>query len=76
MPTQCCKDTWEKIPDDEPVFILRGKDLLAPKRVKAWIAAAVESDIVPDEKILAAKAHYEAMIKFQNEHRDRCKMPD
>jgi hypothetical protein len=76
MPSQCCKETWNKIPDDEPVFILRGRDLLAPLRVKAWIAAAVESDVVPQDKIDGARAHYDAMIQFQKENKDRCKMPD
>lgn len=76
MPSQCCKDTWDKIPDDEPVFILRGKDLLAPQRVKAWIAAAVESDVVPDDKINGARCHYNDMIVFQKANKDRCKMPD
>lgn len=76
MPSECCKTTWNRIPDDEPVFILRGKDLLAPLRVKAWIAEAVKSGVVPAEKIEGAKAHYEAMLEFQKENKVRCKMPD
>jgi hypothetical protein len=75
MPTQCCKDTWEKIPDDEPVFILRGKDLLATDVVREWIVAARRNDVNPD-KIARAKEHLNAIDQFQGAHPERCKIPD
>ncbi len=30
--------TWNKIADDEPVFILRARDCLAPKTIVWWCA--------------------------------------
>ena len=32
--------TWNKIPDDEPVFILRGRDRAAPGTIRAWAERA------------------------------------
>lgn len=76
MPKECCKETWEKIPDDEPVFIIRGKDLLACGAVSDWITRAELEAVVPDEKIAKAKEHLLSIITFQEEHPERCKMPD
>lgn len=36
------QDPSGKIPDDEPVFILRGQDRAAPAAVRAWAAKAEE----------------------------------
>ena len=76
MPTQCCKDTWDKIPDDEPVFIIRGKDLLALNAVGAWIENAQRSRKVPQDKIDRAQLHYKAIKDFHKDNPERCKMPD
>lgn len=76
MPTQCCKDTWNKIPDDEPVFIIRGKDLLAVGAVATWIESAQRSRKVPKDKIDRANEHYTAIKDFQKKYPERCKMPD
>ena len=76
MPSQCCKDTWNKVPDDEPVFVIRGKDLLALKAVGAWIEEATRSRKVPKEKLDGAQLHYQAIKNFQRDHPERCKFPD
>ncbi len=34
------QDPADKIPDDEPVFLLRGQDRLAPSAVRAYAKAA------------------------------------
>lgn len=75
MPSQCCKDTWEKIPDDEPVFIIRGKDLLALGPVRRWIEEANAAG-VNDDKQNRAFEHLASIERFQLEHPERCKIPD
>lgn len=35
---------WNKAADDEPLFVLRAKDLLAPKAVKRWAEMALRSN--------------------------------
>jgi len=45
---------------DEPVFVLCGRDRLAPTAVKAWIEAARISN-VPDHKLESAHEAIEAM---------------
>jgi hypothetical protein len=75
MPLQCCKDKWPTIPDDEPVFVIRGKDLLAIKVVRKWIAEAFKAG-VNLEKMEAVQLHLQAIIDFQRDHPERCKIPD
>lgn len=45
---------------DEPVFVLCGRDRLAPTAIKAWIEAARISN-VPDHKLESAHEAIEAM---------------
>jgi hypothetical protein len=75
MPKDCCKETWEKIPDDEPVFTIRGKDALALKTVEFWIKYAVSSGVNP-EKIKQAVECRRDIYNFQMKHSDRAKLPD
>ncbi len=75
MPAPCCKGTWLRIPDDEPVFILRGKDLLAPETVYQWVRIA-ELNKVNADKVQRAREHMRAMTDFQRDHPARCKLPD
>lgn len=75
MPLQCCKDKWPQIPDDEPVFILRGKDKLAVAAVRYWMDLAYRAK-VNDEKMMKVQDHLNAMQLFAIEHPDRMKIPD
>jgi len=75
MPLQCCKDKWPTIPDDEPVFVIRGKDLLAINVVNFWIEEATLAG-VNKEKIEAVEKHFAAIRDFQEQHPERCKIPD
>lgn len=75
MPSQCCKDTWSKIPDDEPVFILRARDLVSTQAIMAWLRAA-ESQGVNVDKIDRAQQHLDDFLRFQALNRQRCKIPD
>ena len=75
MPKECCTVTWNKTQSDEPVFVIRGKDLLAGKAVRAWINSAEVAGVNP-VKIESAREHLQAIETFQDEHPERCKIPD
>jgi len=67
------QDPSGKIPEDEPVFLLRAQDKTAPDTVEMWAArVALEGgdlDIVDH-----ANAHAQLMREWQEEH--GCKVPD
>lgn len=75
MPLQCCKDKFPKIPDDEPVFILRGQDSLATDVVRHWMMLARRAE-VNAEKMRAVQAHLDAMVDFKAKFPSRIKVPD
>lgn len=66
-----------KAADDEPVFVLRGQDLLAPGTIDFW---AEQARRVGGQKSYnkAALATDDAMEfrAWQARHRSTCKMPD
>lgn len=53
------------IPDDEPVFLLRGQDKCAPAAVDAWIRQASYNGASP-AIILAAAAQRNRMVEWQS----------
>jgi hypothetical protein len=61
----------DKIPDDEPIFILRGKDVTAPNHVRSW-ASMAEQQGAPPEKVLGARQTADAMDNWPGEK----KLPD
>lgn len=75
MPKQCCKEFWDKIADDEPVFILAGRDAFAGDIVDAWIAKALKEGVNRD-KIDRATQHLIAIRQWQNNNPHRVKLPD
>lgn len=75
MPKDCCKEMWNKIPDDEPVFIIRGKDRLASRTVRYWIEEARNFG-VKAEKLARAEEHLMDILNFKKEHPERMKIPD
>lgn len=64
------------IPDDEPVFLLRGQDIAAPEAIEAWVREARTQGA--DEAILdAATAQAEEMRAWQGQGlQGRWKVPD
>ena len=60
----------ESIPDDEPLFLLRGQDLLAPAAVEFW-ATLVQNCMGDDGQAEHATAHAQAMREWSPR-----KMPD
>jgi hypothetical protein len=66
-------DTDDKIPQSEPVFFLRGKDMLAPALLLEW---AKQLRLAHGDPNMArtAEDHAQLMIEWQQEH--GCKAPD
>ncbi|MBS3742574.1 MAG: hypothetical protein KGY74_10680 [Candidatus Cloacimonetes bacterium] len=67
------QDPEGKIPEDEPVFILRGQDVFAPNIVRAWIremryANADPKMIEKVEKLAEDMEDWQRNVK--------CKLPD
>lgn len=59
-----------KIPDDEPIFILRAQDALAAEMVERW-AIHARAASVDHDKVMGAFAIAEEML-----HWPKRKMPD
>jgi hypothetical protein len=72
------------IPDDEPVFLLRAKDITAPDTVRAWAeyrrmtrrAAADVAHIPYDDTEKRAREWAEEMEQYAAEHYEGGKIPD
>jgi hypothetical protein len=67
------QDPDELIPDDEPVFLLRGQDVLAPELLRQWAIGLLSrggSGIMAE----IVMRHASAMEKWQVEHKK--KLPD
>jgi len=62
-----------KAAGDEPLFILRAKDMLAPGVVRVWVHYARASG-VPEEKLNEALELAERMERWQAKHGK--KVPD
>ncbi len=67
------QDPENKIPEDEPVFLIRAQDVTAPEVVKYWAAKAKWSGAAQDI-VHAAEAHAGRMVEWQREH--GMKIPD
>lgn len=52
--------TLSKVSDDEPIFVLRAQDKLAPMVVRYW-AELAEAEGTPAEKVDEAVAHADVM---------------
>jgi hypothetical protein len=61
------------IPEDEPVFLLRGQDALAPKIVEAYAMTALREG-VDDRFVNLCWDQAEAMVAWQS--KNNVKMPD
>ena len=61
------------IPWDEPVFLLRAKDVTAPRVVRTWAKLAAEAGADP-AMVKAAYDHADLMSQWQSEH--GYKVPD
>ena len=67
------QDPSTLIPDDEPVFLIRGQDKAGPCAVEAWALEAMSFG-ASREIIKAARAQAERMRDWQRDHAS--KVPD
>ena len=58
------QDSHNKIPEDEPVFLLRGQDKLAPRLLLKWASELRLSGGSP-EMARAVEEHAQKMIEWQ-----------
>lgn len=75
MPAQCCKDLFNRIPDDVPVFTLVAYDELSSDVILYWLKKAEIANVNPD-KLKRSRERFEDFLKFRREHPDRMKLPD
>jgi hypothetical protein len=60
---------------DEPIFILRAQDVLAPRVVVRWAHLAEQAD-APLDKVQGALKRAKEMADWQAQNPDRVKVPD
>ena len=65
--------TFNRTKFDEPIFILAGRDCLAPETVERWAELAEANGVHPD-KIQAARRQAQLMALWQVGHGS--KLPD
>jgi hypothetical protein len=70
---QHIQDPSGKIPEDEPVFLLRAQDKLAPYAIELW-AEAAETEGADPWIVQVALRHAALMREWQKEHGS--KVPD
>lgn len=68
------QDSTGKIADDEPVFLIRAKDVCAPEAVEAWAAIAQAEGASP-LIVSTARQHAQRMREWQ-EKTGIAKIPD
>ncbi len=73
MATKNTDQTLTKVGEDEPIFVLRAQDLLAPDAVEFWVSSAAMLGVSP-EKLREAENLADAMRDWQEDH--DCKLPD
>ena len=71
MPTKHDSPCLLKAADDEPIFVLRGRDITAEIAIAAWIQANIARLGFQHPKILAAQATITAMRNYHTR-----KLPD
>lgn len=63
------QDPENKIPEDEPVFLLRGQDLTAPQTVRFWANMNRANPKVELKIVLLAEQWANKMEEWQKEHK-------
>jgi hypothetical protein len=63
------------IAPDEPVFVIRGRDMSAPDAIDAYASAAALHG-ADDELVSVVHERAEAMREWQRQHPDSLKVPD
>jgi len=69
------KSCLNRSQNDEPVFVLVGRDRTAPAAIEAWCDLAKEAG-APEEKIREGLRDARLMREWQERNADRVKVPD
>jgi hypothetical protein len=72
---ECCKVSIAKIPQDEPVFCLFGRDKFAPVLINQWIDLCIKNG-VNEKKVERGIKHLKDVLEFQHNHPERVHLPD
>ncbi len=62
------QDPENKIPEDEPVFLLRGQDITAPAIIRMWAQAQRQNPKASKEIVMLAEQHANKMEEWQKEN--------
>lgn len=65
------RETADRVPDDEPVFIFRGKDPFAVS-VLAYYASILEENKVSEDHISAVLQRLDDFCEFKKDNPSRC----
>lgn len=69
------QDSENIIPSDEPVFLIRGKDIVGPSAVEAW-ADLAERVGASTHIVAAARRQANIMREYQTKNKSNVKVPD
>jgi hypothetical protein len=75
MSNESMKRVLDNTKPDEPVFVLCGRDQLAPGVIREWASQARARGTAP-MKVAGALIIAESMERWQEEHPDLVKVPD
>jgi hypothetical protein len=64
----------ERVPEDEPLFILRGRDFLAVQAIYHYLEEMIESGC-DSERIAAVRKVAKQFVDFEVAHPERVKLP-
>jgi hypothetical protein len=67
-------DLIQKIPEDEPVFLIRGKDIVAPEVIRQWAWRAHE--VGADEEIVMRALEWARHVEEWQTENERIDIPD
>lgn len=57
------------IPDDEPVFLLRSRDVCAPNTVRTWVQFCIDNGVDPEDQMLVdVLAQADAMEAYASQY--------
>lgn len=75
MAYKATEEILKKIGDDEPIFVLRANDKLAPGIVASWVWEALDAGVFR-EKVAEVEKLIDQMEAYQKANPDRVKLPD
>lgn len=75
MPKQCCKEFFNRISDDVPVFTLVAYDQISQETVEFWLKRARELGVNAD-KLQRSEEHLADIAAWRAANPEKIKVPD